>query len=177
MNPFSPPMVLLIRAPDRTVLAVHPAVRWFQAGAAAAFALGARISGDPLWLAGTAVCLLSALSEDRWILDARLRRIRRSFGIFPLTRHFDLEWDEVEAVFLETLSHPSADELAARSDDLRSLYPRLVGQGARGWTAWGFILNSQRALAVRADSPRKESALRVQAGKVADFLGTELREI
>lgn len=169
-------MTLIRKAPDRVDLAVHPLVRAALAGAAGAFALGSLASGDPFWLAGTAVCLLAALSEDRWILDARARRIRRRFGILPLPRTFEVDWDEVESVFLETVDRPSADDLTASPDSLRSLYPRLVGKGARGWIAWGFILAGRGDLAVKADPPRRGAAVRIQAGEVADFLGKELRE-
>lgn len=175
MNPFSPPAVLTRKSQDRAELSVHPLVRAAQAAAAAAFALGFRAARDPLWLAGTAVCLLAALSEDRWILDARARRVRRRFGILPVPRTFDLGWDEIEAVFVETVEHPAPEDLAARPDDLRSLYPRLVGKAGRGWTAWGFRLSTGEDLTVRAETPAREEAVRDQAGAVADFLGKELR--
>lgn len=169
-------MTLIRKGPDRVDLAAHPLVRAAQAAAAASFALGSLGSGDPLWLAGTAVCLLAVLSEDRWILDARMRRIRRRFGILPAPRSFDLGWDEVEAVFLETVDRPSADDLTANPDSLRSLYPRLVGKGARGWAAWGFVLAGRGDLAVRADAPRRVEAVRAQAAAVAEVLGRELLE-
>lgn len=176
MSPFSPPLVLRPKAPGRVDLAVHPLVRAAQAASAAAFALGSLGSGDPFWLAGTAVCLLAALSEDRWILDSARRIIRRRFGILPFPRSFDLAWEEVEAVFVETVDRPTAEDFASRADDFRSLYPRLVGKGGRGWTAWGLVLDGRRDLAVRADPPRRAEAVRNQAGAVAEFLGRELRK-
>ncbi len=182
MSPFSPPMILTRKTPDRVDLAAHPLVRAAQAAAAAAFALGAWVSGDPFWLAGTAVCLLGVLSEDRWILDSGRRLVRRRFGILPAPRSFDLPWEEIEAVFVETVDRHSAEDLAARADDLRSLYSRLVGKGSRGWAAWGFVLAGGRDLAVRAsafrrtDEHRRADAVRSQARAVAEFLGRELRE-
>lgn len=176
MSPFSPPLVFRPKAAGRVDLAVHPLVRAAQAAAAAAFALGSLGSGDPFWLAGTAVCLLAVLSEDRWILDSGRRLVRRRFGILPAPRSFDLAWEEIEAVFVETVDRPSEEDLASRTDDLRSLYPRLVGKGGRGWAAWGFVLAGRRDLAVRADALRRGEAVRQQAEAVAALLGRELRE-
>ncbi len=175
MNPFSPPAVLIRKSPERVDLSVHPLIRAAQAAAAVAFALGALASRDPLWFAGTGICLLATLSEDRWILDARGRRVRRRFGILPLPRTIDLGWDEIESVFLETVERPSAEDLIARPDDLRTLYPRLVGKAGRGWAAWGFRLSTGTELAVRAEAPARRAAVRTQAGAVAEFLGKELR--
>jgi hypothetical protein len=168
-------MVLTRKGPGRADLAAHPLIRAAQAVGAAAFTLGSLGSGDPFWLAGTAVCLLGVLSEDRWILDSGKRLIRRRFGILPAPRSFDLDWEEIEAVFVETVERPSAEDLAARADDLRSLYPRLVGKGSRGWAAWGFILAGGRDLTVRAEAPAREESIRAQAGAVAELLGREFR--
>lgn len=176
MSPFSPPTTLKERGPGRYDLAVHPLVRAAQAAAAGAFLLGTLGSRDPFWLAGTAVCLLAALSEDRWILDSTRRLVQRRFGILPLPRTFELGWDEIEAVFLELVDRPSAENMAADPDSLRSLYPRLVGKSGRGWASWGFVLASGRDLAVRAEALSRGAAVRAQAGRVAEILGTPLLE-
>jgi len=169
-------MSLKERGPGRYDLAVHPLVRAAQAASAAAFLAGTLVSGDPFWLAGTAVCLLAALSEDRWILDAGPRLIRRRYGLLPLPRTFELRWDEIEAVFLETLDRPSEEDRSADPDSLRSLYPRLVGKGRRGWASWGFVLADRRDLAVRAEPPARGDSVSAQAARVAEILGTPLRK-
>ena len=175
MNPFSPPVSLSDRGSGRTDLAVKSWVRAVQAGVAAAFLSGTLISGDPLWLAGTAVCLLAVLSEDRWIIDAERRIVRRRYGILPLPRVVDLSWDEIEAVFLETVESPTVEETVSSADSLRSLLPRLLGKGRKGWACWGFVLGSGSELAVRADLPSAREAVRIQAARVASILGVPLR--
>lgn len=177
MNYYSPPLALETRDESRVDVTPHPGLRVAQALASAVFAVGAWASGDPLWLAGTALCLLAALSEDRWILDARVRRVSRRFGILPMLRSFELDWDEIEAVFLETVERPPPEDPESKSDDVRSLYTRLMGKGSRGWAAWGFFLSSGRAITVRADSLKRRTAVRALAEGVSKFLGKELRDL
>ncbi|MBL8967032.1 MAG: hypothetical protein JNG85_08485 [Spirochaetaceae bacterium] len=126
-----------------------------------------------LWFLGAGILGFAALSEDRWSFLAAgaaggTALVRRRFGLFPLSRTWELPVERISALELRAGAEGESSFLV--EDERRGMEASLLGMGKGSWVALVLVLDDGRSLALAAGKPGRALRLRKEGAALAAHL-------